>query len=332
MAQHLRQLKAGEVLFKEGDASEAMYVVKKGRLSVFKAKGNAEVELAEVGPGSMIGEMAFFDRKPRSASIKASLDSEVIELPFKALQAQYETFPEWLKAIIKTINEHLREANKRIKNLEQGETAKGAAGGTRGIAPHQANKLCAILMFVAIKWGSQVPEGVDVKPGQLRKYTIQVFQEPTNKMQLLMSILSGMGIMKQEDLGEGKQKITLLKPDLLYGFVDWFNDYLFAAEDKRVTVAKEELRILHAIIHFAKKLQPDDKGQTKVSLLTVQNDSMKELGYLVGLNDVNGLIKSGLVSEKISEKDGTSVKVDRTDLERLYPYWQLYYAIETGGA
>jgi CRP/FNR family transcriptional regulator, cyclic AMP receptor protein len=332
MAQHLRQLKAGEILFKDGDPSDAMYVVKKGRLSVFKSKGNAEVELAEVGPGSMIGEMAFFDQKPRSASVKAALDSEVIELPFKALKAQYETFPEWLKAIIKTINEHLREANKRIKNLEQGETAKGASGGARGIAPHQANKLCAILMFVAHKWGTQVPEGIDVKPGLLRKFTIQVFQEPTNKMQTLMGILCGMGIMKQEDLGEGKQKITLLKPDLLYGFVDWFNEYLFAAEDKKVTVGKDDLKIMHALIHFAKKGQPDDKGQTKVNLNTVQNESMKELGYLVGLNDVNNLSKSGLISDKISEKDGMSVTLDRAELEKLHPYWQLYYAIESGGA
>jgi CRP/FNR family cyclic AMP-dependent transcriptional regulator len=90
MSQRLRQLKQGELLFKEGDPSDSMYVVKKGRVSVFKLKGTQEVELAEVGPGQMIGEMAFFDRKPRSASIKATSDTEIIELPFNALQAQYD--------------------------------------------------------------------------------------------------------------------------------------------------------------------------------------------------------------------------------------------------
>lgn len=326
--QHLKQLKTGEILFKEGDPSDSMYVIKKGRLTVFKQKGNAEVELAEIGAGQMIGEMAFFDRKPRSASVKAALDSEIIELPFKSLQAQYDTFPEWLKAIVKTINDHLREANKRIKNLEQVEPA--SAGKGKGMAPHQANKLCAILMFVATRWGTPDPEGVDIKAGVLRKFTIQVFQEPTNKMQMLMGILQGMGILKQLDLGEGKVKITLLQPDMLYGFVEWFNDYLFTAEEKKVTVSNDELKILRSLIHFAKRVQPDDKGQSKISLVEMQNESMKELGYLVGINDSNGLISKGLVSDKISEKDGTYVKVDRKELERIYPYWQLFYAITDG--
>jgi hypothetical protein len=325
MASQGKLLKQGEILFREGDAPDSMYVVKKGRLVVFKPKGQSEVELAEVGPGSMIGEMAFFDRKPRSASIRAAVDSEVIELPFKSLQAQFDKFPEWLKAMVKTINDHLREANKRIKNLEQAQstTSKGAS-----FTPHQANKLCAILMFVAHKWGTPVEGGgVDVKPGYLRKFTIQVFQEATSKMQALMEALQGLGIMKQEDLGEGKQRITLLKKDVLDGFVEFYNEYLFTSEEKRVTVKNDELRVLRALLHFGAKQQPDDKGFTKVSLIEIQNESMKDLGYLVGINDVNGLIKKGLTSDKISEKDGTFLKFDIKELNRIYPFWQIIYGL-----
>jgi len=330
MAQHVRQLKSGELLFKEGDPSDSMYVVKKGRLSVYKAKGSTEVELAEIGAGSMIGEMAFFDQKPRSASIRATTESEIIELPFKALKAQYDTFPEWIKAIVKTINEHLRDANKRIKNLEQG-TAVSYKDGVKSkvsMPAHQANKLCAILMFVAGKWGTAVPEGIDIKPGLLRKFTIQVFQEPTSKMQMVMGVLQGLGLLKQEDLGEGKQKITLLNKDFLEGFVEWFNEYLFAEAEKRVTVLQDELKILRAVIHFSKKKTPDAKGLSKISLVEMQNDSMKELTYLVGINDVNGLISKGIISEKIQEKDGTYIQVSTSELERIYPYWQLFYALE----
>src|SRR4051812_32203960 len=110
-------------------------------------------------------------------------------------------------------------------------------------------------------------------------------------MQVLMATLQGLGALKQEDLGEGKQRITLLQPEMLYGFVEWFNEWLFTEEEKRITVTNDELRILRALIHFAKRQQPDDKGQTKVSLVEIQNESMKELNYLVGVNDVNGLIQ-----------------------------------------
>ncbi len=326
MAQNVKQLKQNELLFKEGDTSESMFIVKKGKLSVFKVKGSAEVELAEVGAGAMIGEMAFFDRKPRSASVKARLDSEIIELPFKALQAQYDTYPDWLKAIVKTINEHLRDANKRIKNLEQAEPA--GKGKTNNISPYQANKLCSIIMFVANKWGAPGPEGIDIRPSQLRKFTIQIFQEPTNKMQTLMAILSSLGIMKQEDLGEGRQKITLIQPEVLEGYVEWANEYLFTEESKKITVTRDELKTLRALVHFAKKLAPDDKGQTKINLNDLQNESMKELGYLVGPNDSNGLIEKKIVSDKISEKGATLIKVDAKSIEKVYPFWQIFYAIE----
>lgn len=329
MAAAGKTLKAGDVLFREGDPPSSMFVVKKGRLIVVKAKGTSEIELAEIGPGQMIGEMAFFDHKPRSASVKAKLDSEVIELPFSSLQAQFDAMPEWVKSIIKTINEHLRDANKRIKNMEQTQPGGGKAGG---LSHYQANKLCAILMLVASKWGTACPEGIEVPAGQLRKFTIQVFQEATNKMQTLLAVIQGMGYGKVEDLGEGKQKVTVTNVAFFDGFVEWYTEYLFIDEDKRVTIEKDELKLVAAAILFGKKQKPDDKGMVKINLIEVQNESMKALGYLVGINDFNKLITKKILTEKMQTNDGTFTSFNCADLEKLYPYFQLYYAIESTGA
>ena len=48
-----------------------MFLVRKGELQVFVTQGSKEVNLAVVGAGGMIGEMALFDQKPRSASVRA---------------------------------------------------------------------------------------------------------------------------------------------------------------------------------------------------------------------------------------------------------------------
>ena len=68
-------------LFRDGDAPDAMYIVKTGGFAITKSKGNTEVVIAEIQPGAMVGEMALFDKKPRSANVKATKDSEVIALP-----------------------------------------------------------------------------------------------------------------------------------------------------------------------------------------------------------------------------------------------------------
>src|SRR3989344_6751368 len=142
-----KKLEKGQLLFREGDASDAMYVVKKGRIAITKTKGDSEIELADMGPGQMFGEMAFFDKKPRSANARAMSDSEIITLPFANLEAHFKAMPEWLKSMVKTINEHLREANKKIKILERSQGADAKA-----FPPHTITKLCAILGLVTERY------------------------------------------------------------------------------------------------------------------------------------------------------------------------------------
>jgi CRP/FNR family cyclic AMP-dependent transcriptional regulator len=317
-----KKLNVNEMLFREGDSSDAMYVIKTGRVKVFKTKGSGEIELAVVGPGQMIGEMAFFDGRPRSASAKAVQEAEVISLPFNALQAQFKTFPEWLKAMVKTVNEHLRDANQKIKQLEQ------VSNDTKAFAPHMITKLCAILNLVAHKFGESTPEGIVVPGGTLRKYTIQVFQEPTNKMQKLVEQLTALGIMKSEDLGEGKTKIIVLKPVLLHEFVEFYNEYLFADAEKKVTVEESELRVLRGVLHFGKLAAPDAEGKVKISLNHMQNESMKAMGYVLTTNDVNSLVTKKLLGEKESSKNELFTTFDIKNLERIVPFWEIIYTLE----
>ena len=72
--------KPGQVLFKSGDASDGMYIIRKGELRVYLEQDGKEVVLATIGDGGMIGEMALFDRQPRSASVKATKETEVTHI------------------------------------------------------------------------------------------------------------------------------------------------------------------------------------------------------------------------------------------------------------
>lgn len=318
-----KNLKKGDILFREGDPSEAMYVIKSGKIAITKPKGNSEILLAELKPGDMLGEMAFFDNQPRSAGAKAIVDSVVIELPFKALNAQFKTFPEWLKAIVRTVNNHLRNANKKIKDLEKtGEEEK------EYFSPYIVTRLTAILTFVAARFGEKTPEGVLVPPNRLRNYTIQVFQQPTAKMNRLMEIYQGFGYMKIEDLGEGRQKITLYKLDLLSSFVDYYNEWIFKAEEKRTNIEEKEVKPLKALAHYGKKEPVDNKGNVKVNLTQMQTDALRELGFPFNADDVNGLAEKKVTSEKMSGDGAVFMSYNPQEIENLSLYWELIYAFK----
>jgi CRP/FNR family cyclic AMP-dependent transcriptional regulator len=317
-----KKLEKDHYLFREGDPPDALYVVKSGKLAVVKTKSNSEIILAEIGPGAMVGEMAFFDGKPRSAGVKALKESEVIALYYKGLHAQFASFPEWCKAIMKTVNENLRAANQRLKQLE-----KASGEEEELFPPHTITKLTAILNFVGMKYGKPEADGLVFSGGTLRNYTIQVFQEATFKMQKLMSALMELKYMKVEDIGEGRQKITIFQPDFLFGFVEWYNEWLFKKETDRILIKEDEVRLLKGIIHFAKKQTPNDKGQVKINLTGIQNDSMRELGYLIKSEEFDILAEKKLIGDKLSQEGGLFSIIILEDLERIAPFWEIIYTL-----
>ncbi|HEX8181520.1 MAG TPA: DUF1003 domain-containing protein [Pyrinomonadaceae bacterium] len=69
----VRVLSAGTVLFRAGDAGDAMYLIEDGRVRIFVVdEDKQEVTLAELARGDFFGEMAIIDGKPRSASASVS--------------------------------------------------------------------------------------------------------------------------------------------------------------------------------------------------------------------------------------------------------------------
>ena len=89
-----RPLKRGQVLVREGEAGEEMFVVLRGSMVISKAvTGRVEQVLARIGPGDFFGEMSLFDRSPRSATVQADADATLLVLDREALRRLTEQNP-----------------------------------------------------------------------------------------------------------------------------------------------------------------------------------------------------------------------------------------------
>lgn len=83
-----RRVRRGQVLFSEGDESDALYVVGTGRVAVLLTSPRGEeLVLAVLGPGDALGELSVLDGRPRSAAARALEDSELVAVPSRALRA-----------------------------------------------------------------------------------------------------------------------------------------------------------------------------------------------------------------------------------------------------
>lgn len=74
---HPFDLRSGQVLIEQGAADRTLYFVESGTLSVHLQDEKAQIHMALVGPGSVVGEGAFFSHQPRNATVQASGDCKL---------------------------------------------------------------------------------------------------------------------------------------------------------------------------------------------------------------------------------------------------------------
>lgn len=109
------KLESNKSLFSEGDPGKELYILESGRLRVTQGEGSEEVELSQLEPGAIVGEMSLFDGQPRSANVIALEPSIIKVIPQTAFNKMMNLLPVWLKAIINIVVARIREANHRLE-------------------------------------------------------------------------------------------------------------------------------------------------------------------------------------------------------------------------
>ncbi|QIL21339.1 Crp/Fnr family transcriptional regulator [Thermomonas sp. HDW16] len=112
-----RRYAAGEILFHQGDASDALYVLLSGRLRVYSGNANGrEVVYNVLEPGDTLGEL-LLDGGPRSASVQAVTESECLVIKSDALRTLIRTYPELAERLMLRLIARLRHATRTIHSL-----------------------------------------------------------------------------------------------------------------------------------------------------------------------------------------------------------------------
>lgn len=117
-------------IVKQGEMGDAMYLVLEGELRVRLMIGGKETILVQLGAGEFFGEMALFDRGPRSADVVANKDSLLLKISSASFEKLFNLAPElaapFLLSVSKTLAARIRADNKRYKDSVNFARASGA--------------------------------------------------------------------------------------------------------------------------------------------------------------------------------------------------------------
>ncbi len=107
----------GDLVFREGDTGEEMFIIQEGRIKLFKLIRGTKKVLQTVGPGEFFGEMSVLNKRPRSLSAEAATYVRVLRFPHEGFEKLVVNNSGLANRIIRTLAERLQNADNHIENL-----------------------------------------------------------------------------------------------------------------------------------------------------------------------------------------------------------------------
>jgi len=104
---HPTSFAAGDVIFSEGEKGDVMYVVRSGEVAI-EHQGHV---METLGGGGIFGEMALIDGSPRSATVRAKTDCEVVSITEKTFLFLVHETPYFAIAVMRALAGRLRHMN-----------------------------------------------------------------------------------------------------------------------------------------------------------------------------------------------------------------------------
>jgi glutaminase len=86
------QFADGETVFRTGEPADSFFFILRGEVDVFVTTGSRyEVRLATLGPGSSFGELSMLNERRRTADVRATAETECLEVHFDGLHEAVKT-------------------------------------------------------------------------------------------------------------------------------------------------------------------------------------------------------------------------------------------------
>ena len=109
-----RRFLAGDIILEEGALGREIYLVIEGSVQIVKGRGEDEMILGQRVAGELVGEMAFLEDRPRSATVRAVAPTLVLEFSERELREALAEQPELLYRTVAALSARLRESDQRL--------------------------------------------------------------------------------------------------------------------------------------------------------------------------------------------------------------------------
>ncbi len=268
MAGTNKVLKEGQVLFRAGDKSDGMYLIRRGELRIYLEQDGKEVQLATIGEGGMCGEMALFDNQPRSASVKATKETEVTLISLDDFGKLMKQIPKWFVGLMSALSSRLRTTNDRLKKLESGGAPASSPGAAAKGKPFAAViRQIHMLLLIWHKDGEKDGKDWVLQRQATEKAMVEIMGEDPEKLKELLEVLVKLKMLSTRQ--DSYKNVVLSTPNraALSTLATFAANYVKANPGKQPCLPEETLAMLRILERMVLAAPYDTSTVTQAELI-----------------------------------------------------------------
>lgn len=207
-----RSFDAGQVVFREGDASDTCYVVHTGHTRAVHQHGDGRIiTLATFGPGEIFGELALFEDELRSATVEAIEATGVVAVLGPDMRRLMGEHPQIAMRFVIALGRRLRETNERLARRSfQSVQSRVAAVLSELVAQAQAQAQ----VQVPAQAGDGSAGGGDVPITATQTDLAKLAGSSRESASRFLAVLERAGVISQ-----GRGRLIVHDPDALRSYV-----------------------------------------------------------------------------------------------------------------
>jgi len=114
-----KEYNAGEVVFRQGDQGNCMFVIQDGEVEAIIETGGKELRLRTMGPNEFFGEMALFEQEVRTATIRTLGPSRILSIDKKNFLGGIHEDPSLAYRIVQTMSHRIRDLTDRLARYQE---------------------------------------------------------------------------------------------------------------------------------------------------------------------------------------------------------------------
>ncbi|GAB77046.1 CRP/FNR family transcriptional regulator, anaerobic regulatory protein [Austwickia chelonae] len=190
-------LQRGDVLFREGQRGDSLYVIVSGKIKLGRSSTDGRENLmAILGPGEMFGELSLFDPGPRTATATAVADTELIGMGNESLHEYLKDRPAVSLTLLASLARRLRRTNDSVADL---------------VFTDVPGRVAKALLDLANRFGQPADEGVLVAHDLTQEELAQLVGASRETVNKALADFASRGWLRLE-----ARAVVLLDVDRLY--------------------------------------------------------------------------------------------------------------------